>query len=321
MSRAVVFALFSCVAGCGGGAPNGGGNPMAPPPSTGLTIENAIGTYSGLARKVCSTFNDPLYPPFTDFAVDELTFTFQNPSGRDLVGAEVYRDAAPTSLGTVGLCQPDVCNLPLEAAGLTQMTACIVEGGATTTTGRIRVYTRQRFQPSDLYRLRLGLTSRATQSNVAEVPVVRVAGASNDRPVFLGLAGSDSPSGPRHIAVVKFDFYVPPKAAGGSSYGVEVELSYRDRAGRLFAINRWTVGPSGVPVYQSLPDTQESVAPPPWRVSVKFRTTLDPILVNSPESCSEDFPGPGRPKCSAGGLPPSRNAAVSEETRELEIAQ
>src|SRR5262245_57878005 len=206
---ATVCLAFVCAA-CGrDGVPTSGTPlptpPPSPPPPTGpaLAVSDLTAINVG-TEKMCASTGD------IDTEIDQLTFDFGNPTGRSLQSTPVLREGSTLSLGTVGVCgTQDPCRAQFESVTRVDGTACFIEGTPQSSSGQIRLYTKQIFRPVETYRIRLG--TGTTASNTIEASVVRLPGASNDHAAVAIVDGIGTRSGNAFSAGATISVYRPPQ--------------------------------------------------------------------------------------------------------------
>jgi hypothetical protein len=256
--------------------------------------------------------------------IDEIGFRYQNPSARNLVGARVYRTAGPGSfLGTVGVCTPDPCAAMYEQNPPPAGSACIVEGTATSTTGRIQLFTKRDFLPTMAYEVRLvellPTPEPAITSNPLVSTIVRLPGAQNDRSAFYSATTRQPTRGNDYTGGASAVFYRPLRVPS-SPHRFEVLFSYYHLDGRLFAADRLTSSDAGVSRLSGISDSFATNGPPPWRVVIRMRETAGEGPGTSEwVTCNSDRPYTGQARCTTGSdrLPAAAGAILTEDTREL----
>jgi hypothetical protein len=253
------------------------------------------------------------------FPIDELTFDVANPSGMDLRGVSVVRLGDADNFSRLAACTPDPCQSAIDGVEKPLDNACLISGGPTTTAVRVRMYTKQRFRPTEMYRLQLWVkplgATDVLMSNAVESSVVRMPDASNDHPAFIDIRPSIRNGSPQVDVIM----YVPVVPAG-SPGGVELDYDYYNSAGRLFAKTRLT-DTFNLTNFLEQFDFAISTLGPPWRLVLRLKQTVNSTRGNAqPLRCNDDLPSPGVPACRTNPYPPSTGTVVWETTREIAIS-
>src|SRR5262249_16865429 len=118
------------------------------PPSLQIAQFSAVNVQPN-ARVTCGTDRIGIFP------IDELTFDVANPSAMDLSGVSVVRLGDADNFSRIAACTPDPCQSAIDGAEKPLDNACVISGGPTSTAARVRMYTKQRFRPTETYRLQL----------------------------------------------------------------------------------------------------------------------------------------------------------------------
>lgn len=254
--------------------------------------------------------------------IDELSFRFENPGGRSLAGLYVTNDqSADLRWGPIEPCSPTLCAARFPPAAPAPETACIVEGTATSSSGTLRLFTKQYFLPSVSYRIALGDPANnggplTIVSNVAEASVIRMPGVRNDQVAFYDVVpNAPQRTGSDYVASGTAYFYFPPQLVA-SPYRTEVQFSWYHSDGRLFAMYRTIVGGLGIRI-AGVSSSAPTNGRPPWRMVIRMRQTsgaADPNGVSF--TCNNDRPYPGQARCTTDQLPAAPGPVLTEDSRE-----
>lgn len=318
--RAHFFAFFMsvCAMSCGGGTTPTAPTPVAPTPAPAIVYPITDFTAQNVSREsLCSPAGS------TEVMIDQLEFRFSNPSGRAVSGMIVTNgESFALRYGELAQCNPNPCSAQFSIASPAPV--CIVDGTPTGPYGTVRLFMKRYFEPSTIYRVRLGEDALASPvilsgDKLAEAAVVRMPGVPNDRVAFYNIVPSPIERvGPNYLTGVEADFYVPPQLVA-SPYQTEVQYSWYHGDGRLFAMNRSTILSSNLHVSGTVSSVATNVGPP-WRIVIRMRQSLGTAAPNAnPFYCNSDLSFPGQGRCTTDQMPPPPGPVLTEDSRELTI--
>jgi hypothetical protein len=314
--------LLGLTAACSGSS-DSPSTPTPPPPSVppSYAISDVTAVNAGTDGSCGGNTGDGI-------VIDQISFRFENPAARNLVGTRVYHDGSvATFMGTVGVCAPEMCQAANEVATPEPASACIVEGTATSTSGRITLFTRQPFLPTTTYGVRLvelvnpPSVDGAIVSNLATTSIVRLPGRANEVAAFYKVDVKPAQRfGTGYVGEASAVFYRPLPAAS-QPRGLEVQFAWFHGNGRLFGITRSTLR-------EVLPGTLRSTASsavpaslaPPWRLVIRFRE-MQMTVPDSRNAFSCYSDGPSGPLCTTDALPAPAGPVLSEDVVERSITQ
>lgn len=262
---------------------------------------------------MCASNGDSTTP------IDQLTFAFGNPTGRSLQSTPVIRDGSTLNLGAIGtVCSnQDPCRAQFESSTRVDGTACFIEGTPQSTSGQIRLYTKQVFRPVETYRIRLGTGTGA--SNTIEATIVRIPGAQNDRAAIYSVNATAQRSGTTYGLGADLTIYRPP-ANPNAERVLDVQATWFSADRRLIGLTRYILNDlTGHPFFRTH-DSQSASASPSWTVVVRIREWLG-YFEQVPFSCNNDRPYQGEPQCTSDELPPPGGPVLSDVVQEFAVAR
>jgi len=262
-------------------------------------------------EKMCASTGD------IDTEIDQLTFDFGNPTGRSLQSTPVLREGSALSLGTVGVCgTQDPCRAQFESVTRVDGTACFIEGTPQSSSGQIRLYTKQIFRPVETYRIRLG--TGTTASNTIEASVVRLPGASNDHAAVAIVDGIGTRSGTTYSAGATISVYRPPQNPSAPRVlDILAAWYYPDR--RLIGITRFSFNDATRRPITSVHDEQGTRAGPSWILAVRVRESLGNVELPY-FTCNDDRPYSGEARCPTEQLLSPVGQVVTDVTQEFVVS-